>query len=86
MIEHNVNGGVEDHDKDALKRAKEADLITFPKNISGTNCFNCQWIRDKKNGVGYCFNNLVKQYVSKQMCCNLWAREHTLRAWEHGKS
>lgn len=79
----NDNGGIEDHNKGALERAKNVDLITFPKSISGTNCFNCQWIRDKDKGIGYCFNKDVKQHVSGRMCCNNWNNDGTLRAWKH---
>jgi hypothetical protein len=82
MIEKNSNGGICDNSKSAIERAKKADLISFPKNINGTNCFNCQWIGDKKDGIAFCHNKHIKQYVNGQMCCNLWDKDKTFRAWE----
>jgi len=83
MLQKNNNGGLEDLDKDALSRAKHADLITFTQDIPGTNCFNCQWIRDKSQEAGYCSNKEIRQYVNGRMCCNYWNKPGTLRAWEN---
>jgi hypothetical protein len=81
-LEKNKQGGIEDHSRLALERAKKVDLITFPKGIVGTNCFNCSFIRNKGKDIGYCYNPDINQYVNGRMCCNLWHERGTLRAWE----
>lgn len=71
---------------DAIKqRAKNVDLITFPKGIESINCYNCRWIKDKKHGEGYCSNKEVLQNVTSHMCCNLWDSKGTTRSWKEGK-
>lgn len=81
-IKKNKLGGLEDHGLDELKRAKLADLITFPRGIAGTNCFNCRYVKDKNGDNGYCSHPMLRQYVSGRMCCNLWTESGMLRAWE----
>lgn len=84
-IRKNSEGGMEDHEPGALKRAKSADLITFPKGIAGTNCFNCSFISNRGKHLGYCTQPDVRQYVNGRMCCNLWHEKGVLRAWEKHK-
>lgn len=64
-------------DSSALERAKRVDLITLPEGITGTNCFNCKYIKDS-----YCVHPEVDQPVTERMCCALWDAEGTKRAWE----
>ncbi len=81
-LHRNSQGGINDRNKAALERAQSVDLITLPKNISGTNCFNCKWIREKKSDKGYCYNKRVKQYVNGRMCCVLWSNQGEYRPFK----
>lgn len=65
----NKNGGVISKTYKELSRAKDVDLITMPKDIDGTNCSNCRFIKD-----GFCRHPRVKQKVNNRMCCVLWSR------------
>lgn len=65
-----------------LERAKEADLITLPENIEGTNCGNCKFV-DLKNKM--CLHPKVAQKVSEKMCCALWDAEGVVREWENNE-
>jgi hypothetical protein len=55
-----------------FKTAKKVDLITLPKSVSGTNCFNCVWVKDKKGKIRFCDNPKVKEDVNERMCCAEW--------------
>ncbi len=75
-LEKNDLHGINDMEEDALKRAKEVDLVTLPKDVKGTNCYNCRWIDSTKKAYGkMCNNPKVKQYVNERMCCALWANK-----------
>lgn len=63
--------------KAQLERAKAADLVTLPKNITGTNCGNCSYIKE-----GFCTHKKVQQPVSARLCCAYWDAEGTIRPWE----
>ena len=63
----------------ALKRAKSADLITFPQGIKGASCQNCMYFENNT-----CTNPKVDQPVAGNMVCNLWDREDVIRPWEEG--
>ena len=52
-----------------VERARRADLIQLPPNITGTNCGNCEHFDN-----GYCDHKLVKMNVSPNMCCFYWSR------------
>jgi hypothetical protein len=82
MIVINKLGGVSDDDGKSLERAKESDLITLPKNVTGTNCYNCKFIGDKDENAGYCKHPKVKQYVNERMCCIRWSHSGEYRAFE----
>jgi hypothetical protein len=58
---------------------KKVDLIVLPKDIQGTNCFNCRYIGDKENEMGFCSHHEVRQYVTKKNCCGLWDHENVKR-------
>lgn len=73
-LHKNAIGGVNDMDKGAIDRARKTDLVTLPKDVTGTNCFNCRYIKDQFKGIGYCKNPSVLQYVNARMCCALWDR------------
>lgn len=56
---------------DAIKRAREADLITLPGRpaVKPTQKLHC----DHKE---------VQQWVTPRMCCAFWDAEGVKRAWE----
>lgn len=73
-LEKNDLGGINDIDIGAIQRARKADLITLPRVVEGTNCFNCKWIDSAKKPYGkLCTHPKVKQYVNERMCCALWS-------------
>jgi hypothetical protein len=85
-LEKNDQNGVNDTDKDALERAKHADLVTLPEDVKGTNCYNCKWISSDKKAYGsMCKHPKVKQYVNARMCCALWANKGMYQPFKRGK-
>jgi hypothetical protein len=85
-LEKNDLGGINDHDGEALERAKAVDLITLPQDIKGTNCYNCKWISsDKKSYGAMCKQPKVKQYVNQRMCCILWSSKGEYRPFKRDK-
>lgn len=78
----NKLGGINDLDASALKRAKETDLLTFDRDINGTNCYNCKWIKNKTQEHGYCGNPKVAQYVNNRMCCAVWDTNASYRPYK----
>lgn len=84
-IVKNKLGGVNDMDPEALERAKKVDLVTFDKDVSGTNCYNCKWIRNKTSEDGFCVNQKVLQYVNGHMCCALWSGKNEYRPYKRDK-
>lgn len=83
MTKLNRQGGVETTSVEELRRAKKADLVTLPKDVKGTNCFNCKYIKDIKHKIGYCSHPKVAQDVSEHQCCALWDSKGIYR--EFGK-
>lgn len=75
-----IKAEVEDKE---LERAKEADLITLPKNISGTNCGNCEYMNFENS---QCIHEKVLQKVSNRMCCIYWNTDGVIRKWEKNKN
>lgn len=66
-----------------LERAKNADLITLPKGIQGTNCSNCKFVEKDTCEPGlYCTHKKVRQHVAKDMCCAFWDAKGAKRAWQ----
>ena len=84
MATKNKLGGIDVLDKDALARAKEADLLTFDKDIEGTNCANCDFVQvlDKKELIGFCKHPKVLLPVTGRQCCAFWSSKGSIRAWE----
>jgi hypothetical protein len=73
MIKKNVLGGINDTAQDAIERAKAVDLVTFPKDIMSTNCYNCTWTGlHKSSDRTLCNHPKVRQYVNARMVCSLW--------------
>ena len=66
-------------DPEALERAKNADLITFPPKIVGTTCAigNCKWT-DKQM---FCIHPKVQLPVTDRMTCGVWDNEEVIRPW-----
>jgi hypothetical protein len=83
----NINklGGINDETPAAIKRAHSVDLITLPREVTGTNCYNCRFIKNKTPNYGYCAHPKVKQHVNERMCCALWDRVGSLRIWKEKK-
>lgn len=86
MYRKNALDGINDIDAPAIKRAKEADLVTLPEDITGTNCYNCKWISQyKRVNYGMCTHPKVRQNVNKRMCCALWARDGMYTPFKRSK-
>ena len=72
-------GIIPETEEDRIK-ARNADLLTLPSNITGTNCGNCQFYQKTDfNGVGICKHPKVKQPVSVRMCCSFWYQNGSIR-------
>jgi hypothetical protein len=78
----NKKGGIDPKTPEETHRAKEADLITLPQEIRGTNCFNCRFIRQMNGQAGFCVHPKVQQSVNGRMCCALWDRDGSIRPWQ----
>ncbi len=78
MSRLNRLGGVIPETQAEAKRAAEADLITLPKKVEGTNCFNCAFITGK-GAVRYCRHPNIRQNVSIKNCCALWDAHGVIR-------
>lgn len=77
------NGGVKPATLRESISARLADVITFPKNITGSNCGNCSaFKRYSGSSIGWCANAVVSQAVSVRQCCNFWSHSGTLRTWK----
>lgn len=81
----NKLGGLDPQTPEKMKVWKKVDLITLPENIPGTHCFNCKFIKGKKDKVGFCDQEQIKDYVSNRNCCSLWSAEGVIRAWENNE-
>lgn len=80
----NDSKGIDYDSSSDLGRAENADLITLPKKVEGTNCGNCKFFDpiDGKTGLGYCRHEKVKLPVTKTMCCKFWDAEDAKRSWK----
>lgn len=60
-------------------RAKEADLITLPLDIKGTNCAhgNCKFT----DANFFCMHPKIQLHVNKRMSCALWDNNQVKRPW-----
>lgn len=85
MAKINKNNGLDYTDPDELKKAQEADLLTLPNGIPGTNCGNCEYFKKTGGPVGQCNHPKVKLPVSVTMCCAFWNNAKALRSWLRGK-
>jgi hypothetical protein len=63
-----------------LDVAKAADLVTFPEAVEGASCGNCMY--GPGSAGGPCKHpRLDGTHVNDRMCCSLWDKPGTLRAW-----
>jgi len=69
--ELNYEGGIDPKNKDELKRAKEADLITLPGGSKSD-------VTDKR----FCEHPKIKMYVTARMCCAFWDNKRVKRPWK----
>lgn len=76
----NALGGIDPGSPEELKRAEHSDLVTFPANVPGAVCGNCQFYADFN-----CRHPDVVQAVSPERnCCSLWDAPGTRRPWLPG--
>jgi hypothetical protein len=62
------------------ERAKEADFITLPEGIEGTNCGNCLFVRRvKEKGDFHCVHPEIRMPVNNRNCCKFWDAHNTGR-------
>lgn len=85
MIKINKLGGINETDKMALERAHHVDLVTLPKDVEGTNCYNCKWISSSKSKMAMCTHPKVRQLVNERMCCILWSHDGEYRPFKREK-
>ena len=82
-MEIDDQGGVIQTNRQAERRSRDADLLTLPTNIPGTNCANCKFITDVQNAgpvhVGYCVHPKLQMYVTNRQCCSYWDAIGALR-------
>lgn len=62
-----------------MERAKSADLITLPKDVKGTNCSNCKFVKLPEK---FCTHPKVDMPVNERMCCAFWDAIGVIRPWE----
>lgn len=74
-LKKDTQGGIIPENK---KKAKEFDLITLPKNFSGTNCGNCKFFNKKEQ---FCDHKDIKMHVNDRQCCIAWDAQGTYRSW-----
>jgi len=82
----NKQGGIDYNTNEQNEKAKEADLLTLPEEVEGTNCSNCKYITilDAKAGKGHCNHPKVRLNVTKRMCCALWDNKDSIRSFKKG--
>lgn len=78
----NKQGGTIPVTESEMQRAKNADLITLPMTVKGTNCFNCKFIDKRKKTIGFCTHEKVQQNVTNRQCCSFWDAKGSIRPWE----
>jgi hypothetical protein len=55
------------------ERAKEADFVTLPEGVNGTNCGNCLFIREiEGRRQKYCVHPKIDMPVNNRNCCKWW--------------
>lgn len=79
--EKNAEGGFDPESKKEVKIYKHADLITLPVGVEGTNCGNCEYIKNMKKGVGFCTHKEIQQHVTARQCCKYWDHGKVKRSW-----
>jgi hypothetical protein len=84
-LEKNKLGGFDPETKEQVNIFKHVDLITLPKEVEGTNCSNCRFVR-KQNNLGFCTHKEIQQWVTPRMCCAYWSHDDVKRLWENNSS
>ena len=67
----NSQGGLNPQNKDDMKRAEKADLITLPGGSQSE-------VISKK----FCNHPAVQMYVTVRMCCAYWDSKGVIRPWK----
>lgn len=83
-VKKNKQGGLDQTDETSLERAKEADLITLPANVPGTNCSNCMYAQPRKSNMAdfWCVHAEVNLPITPRMCCKFWDNKGVKRPWD----
>lgn len=68
--------GKEAYSGDNLLKVKRAELVTFPKDVSGSNCANCKFSED--NECKHPLMNVELVDGAENMCCDYWDRAGTV--------
>lgn len=83
--DRNAGGGY-DPTPAQIKQFKNADLITLPKGVEGTNCSNCRFLgrkMEKGKVETICLHDSLKgTEVSARMCCAFWDNNGVVRHWD----
>ncbi len=79
-LETNQEGGFNPETNKQVKRFKHADLITLPKEVKGTNCGNCSFMK-KQGKYGFCKHEEIQDWVTDRMCCKYWNHHGVKRSW-----
>jgi hypothetical protein len=83
LAESMKESGLLKSEKEDLKRAEKADLVTFPPSVKdGVKCSNCHFV-DILNS--FCKHPEVNQRLKdgvEKMCCSYWNAPGTKREWD----
>ena len=75
-ITYDLLGGITPLEPKQISRAKDVNLITLPKNIKASACYNCKYSSD----MGWCKNSGVAQPIEKDYLCHYWDHPGTIRS------
>lgn len=79
-IRRDRQGGIVPADR---YKAQQADLITLPPGVPGTNCGNCRFARSRGPDVADCTHPKMGFPVApSKNCCAYWDNLGALRAWK----
>jgi hypothetical protein len=66
-----------------LEALKAADFVELPEEVEGTNCGNCEYVREDKGGGHSCGHEKIKgQPVTPRHCCAYWDAPGTKREFQ----
>lgn len=71
-VETDANGGVV-YEGEEAERAKAAGMMSLPKKLVGSHCFNCEY----SSSAQWC--KLINCHIDKNDCCDKWKHPGALR-------